>query len=46
MKKILLNVAVKILQIIYLPFNLLKTKDKIVYISRQSNNENLDLVKE
>ena len=42
MKKILLNVAVKILQIIYLPFNLLKTKDKIVYISRQSNNENLD----
>ena len=42
MKKILLNIAVKILRLIYIPLKKLKIKDKIVYISRQSNAENLD----
>lgn len=42
MKQIILKIAVNILKLIYLPFKLLKTKNKIVYISRQFNNSTLD----
>ena len=42
MKNILFTIAVLILKIIYIPMKFLKTKNKIVYISRQSNSENLD----
>ena len=42
MKKILLTIAVAMLKTIYIPIRLFKTKNKIVYISRQSNFENLD----
>ena len=42
MKKILLSIAVAILKVIYIPIRLLKTKNKITYISRQSNSENID----
>ena len=42
MKSILLSITVIMLNIIYMPMKLLKTKDKVVYISRQSNAENID----
>ena len=42
MKQIILAIGVNVLKIIYLPFKLLKTKNKIVYISRQFNNPTLD----
>lgn len=42
MKKIILNIVVIILKIIYAPIKLMKIKDKVVYISRQSNKETLD----
>ena len=42
MKRIILNIIVIALKIIYMPFKLLKIQDKIVYISRQSNKETLD----
>ena len=42
MKKIILKIIVIILRIIYVPFSLLKVQDKVTYISRQSNKENLD----
>ena len=42
MKKIVLNIIVIILRTIYAPIKMLKTKNKVVYISRQSNRETLD----
>ncbi len=42
MKRIILNMIVLILKIIYAPLKLLKVKNKVVYISRQSNKETLD----
>ncbi len=42
MEKIVLTIAKVMLKIIYIPIRLLKAKNKIVYISRESNNENLD----
>lgn len=42
MKKIILNLVVIALKIIYTPIKLFKVKNKIVYISRQSNRETLD----
>ena len=42
MKYFLLDLAVIILNMIYLPFKLFKTKKKITFISRQSNNISLD----
>jgi len=42
MKKIILNVIIAMLKIIYAPIKLLKIQKKVVYISRQSNRETLD----
>lgn len=42
MKQIILTIGVNVLKIVYLPFKLLKTRNKIVYISRQFNNSTLD----
>lgn len=42
MKRIVLNIIIIILKIIYAPIKLFKIKDKVVYISRQSNKETLD----
>ena len=42
MKKILLTIGVNVLKIVYLPFKILKIRNKIVYISRQFNNSTLD----
>lgn len=41
-KKLVIQIAIVVLNIIYLPFKCLKTKNKITYISRQSNTESLD----
>lgn len=43
-KKVIINIAVFVLNIIYLPFKLFKTKHKITYISRQSNTPSIDFV--
>lgn len=43
-KKILINIAVIILNLLYLPFKCLKTKNKITYISRQSNKPSIDFI--
>ena len=42
MKKIVLNIVVLLLKIVYLPLRLLKVKNKIVYMSRESNSESID----
>ena len=42
MKSIIINIGIIILKIIYLPLKCLKTKNQIVYISRQFNHANLD----
>lgn len=42
MKKVLLKVGVGILHVVYLPFRLCKVKNKISYISRQSDSMSLD----
>lgn len=42
MKNVILKILVVVLKIIYLPMRLLKTKNKITYISRQSNTEPID----
>ncbi len=42
MKKIILKILVLILKLIYMPMKLLKTKNKITYMSRQSNTESID----
>lgn len=42
MKRIVLNIFVITLKIIYAPIKLFKVQNKVVYISRQSNRETLD----
>ena len=44
MKTIMLNTAKAILNIIYIPIKLFKTKDKIVFLSRQFDEPNLDFM--
>lgn len=41
-KKLVIKIAIGVLNIIYLPFKLLKTKNKITYISRQSDTPSID----
>lgn len=41
-KKIVIKIAIVVLNFIYLPFKCLKTQYKITYISRQSNEPSLD----
>ena len=43
-KKIVINIAVFILNVLYLPFKCFKTKNKITYISRQSNTPSIDFI--
>ena len=42
MKNIVLRILVIILKIFYAPMRLLKVRDKVTYISRQSNTESID----
>lgn len=42
MKKIVLNIVVILLKIVYLPLRFLKVKNKVVYMSRESNSESID----
>lgn len=42
MKNVLLEILVIFLKILYLPMKLFKVKDKITYMSRESNTESLD----
>lgn len=44
MKEFIIKIGIMILRIIYMPMKLLKTQNKIVYISRQFNNPTLDFV--
>jgi len=44
MKEFIIKIGIMILRIIYMPMKLLKTKNKIVYISRQFNNPTLDFI--
>ena len=41
-KKIVINIAVIVLNVIYLPFKCLKTQNKVTYISRQANKPSID----
>ena len=41
-KKLVIKIAIAVLNVIYLPFKCLKTQNKITYISRQSNNPSID----
>ncbi len=41
-KRLVIKIAIGILNILYLPLKLLKTKNKITYISRQSNTPSID----
>lgn len=41
-KKLVIKIAIGILNFVYLPFKLLKTNNKITYISRQSNTPSID----
>lgn len=41
-KKIVINIAVFVLNVIYLPFKCFKTKNKVTFISRQSNTMSID----
>ena len=43
-KKLIINIAVIVLNILYLPFKLFRTKNKVTYISRQSNTPSLDFM--
>ena len=43
MKKILIGILKALLEIIYAPLKLQKTKNRIVYLSRQSNDKSLDM---
>ena len=45
MKKIIVKIGLQILKAIYAPMKCLKTKNKIVYISRQFNSPTLDFIK-
>lgn len=42
MKNLLVKIFIYLLKIIYFPIKLLKVQNKVVYISRQFNNETLD----
>ncbi len=42
MSEFVLSIVAILLKIAYFPFKLLKVKNKIVYISRESNKENID----
>lgn len=42
MKILILKILVIVLKILYLPFRILKVKNKITYMSRQSNSESID----
>lgn len=44
MKEFIIKIGIMILKIIYLPMKMLKTQNKIVYISRQFNHPTLDFV--
>lgn len=44
MKEILMNIAVFVLRIIYTPFKLLKIKNKLTIISRQSDKPTIDII--
>ena len=41
-KKIVIKIAIFVLNVVYLPLKLLRTKNKITYISRQSNSPSID----
>lgn len=43
-KKLVIKIAIAVLNIMYLPFKCLKTKHKLTYISRQSNTPSIDFV--
>ena len=43
MKVLLIEILKFFLRIIYAPIKLFKTKDRIVYLSRQSNDKSLDM---
>ena len=45
MKNIILKILVIMLKILYLPMRLLKVKNKITYMSRQTNTESIDFKK-
>lgn len=44
MKEMIVKIGVNILKIIYFPMKLLKTRNKVVYISRQFNRPTLDFI--
>ncbi len=44
MKEMIVKIGINILKIIYFPMKLLKTKNKVVYISRQFNRPTLDFI--
>ena len=44
MKVIIISVLKLALSVVYLPLKLLKTKNRIVYLSRQSNEKSLDMI--
>ena len=41
-KKLIIKAAILVLNIVYIPFKWLKTKNKITYISRQANTPSID----
>ena len=41
-KKVVIKIAIFVLNVVYLPLKLLRTKNKITYISRQSNSPSID----
>ena len=41
-KKCVINIAIFVLNIVYIPFKLFKTQNKVTYISRQSDTPSLD----
>jgi len=43
-KKVVINIAVFVLNVLYLPFKCFKTKNKITYISRQSDTPSIDFM--
>ena len=43
MKVLLIEILKILLKIIYAPIKLFKTKNRIVYLSRQSNDKSLDM---
>ena len=43
-KKIIIRIAILVLNLLYLPLKLFKTKNKITYISREQNTPSLDFI--